>query len=323
MKVLITGVTGLLGSHLAEYLARLAPDTELYGFKRWRTPRSSLAALGESLQLIEGDVTDGVSVSAAVEQVRPDRIFHYAAQSYSQESLSAPYVTLETNLTGTVHVLEAARRFCPEARILVAGSSAAYGMVRPEDAPVAEGHPLRPTTPYGVSKAAQELVAQQYALPHGLHVSIARFFLQVGPRQAERTSIQTFARQIAEIERGEREPEVRVGNLWPVRDFTDARDSARAAWLLTEHGEPGEAYNVCSGVGLTMQVILDALLALSSTAIAVVRDEARVRAVDEPVVLGDPSRLRAETGWTAEIPFETTLLDVLNHWRALPAGGYA
>jgi GDP-4-dehydro-6-deoxy-D-mannose reductase len=314
VRVLITGITGLLGSHLAAQLVADA-GVEVFGLKRWRTPITSVREISESVRILEGDVTDPSSVIRTIEEAQPDRIFHYAAQSYSQESLAAPHLTFETNVLGTLNVLEASRRLRPGAQVLVAGSSASYGLIDAEKVPVSEEYRLRPTTPYGVSKAAQEMLALQYFDSYGLPVYVARFFLQVGPRQGERTSIQTFARQIAEIERSEREPIVYAGNLWPVRDFTDARDAARAAWLVLERGHPGEVYNVCRGIGIRMGDILEQLRNLTHIPFTVHEQGSRVRAVDEPVIVGDPSKLRAATGWRPEIAFEQTLHDVLDYWR--------
>jgi GDP-4-dehydro-6-deoxy-D-mannose reductase len=311
----MTGITGLIGRHLAEQLVCIE-DVRLFGLKRWRSDLTTIRPMLPRITLLEGDIEDPYSVQRALELSQPDRIFHLAAQSYPSESWHAPAATLQANVLGTLHVLEGVRRVAPEAQVLIACSSAAYGLIRPEQLPITEDHPLRPVSPYGVSKATQELLGQQYHLSVGTRVYLARFFNQVAVGQGDRCSIQTFARQIAEIEKRGGVGVVRHGNLTAKRDFLDARDGARAIWLLLERGQPGRPYNVCSGHARPMDAILSELIALSPATVTSEMDPTRLRPIDEPILVGDNGLLRQHTGWEPQIPFSQTLQDVLNHWRA-------
>lgn len=314
MRVLITGVTGLIGSHLAEFLVG-QPGVEVFGLKRWRSPTANLAALEGRITLLEGDVEDPYSVFAALERAAPDRVFHLAAQSYPSESWTAPVATMNTNVNGTIHVLEGVRQRAPNAQVLIACSSAEYGLIKPDEVPIAESRPLRPISPYGVSKVAQELLGLQYHLSFGMRVYLARFFNQVGTRQGDRCSIQTFARQIAEIEAHGGSGALDHGNLSPYRDFLDVKDCVRAIWALLDRGKPGVPYNVCSGRARSMREILDQLVALSPAEVNPRVDPARLRPVDEPVLEGDRRRLSADTGWEPRVPLAQTLAEVLDYWR--------
>ena len=314
MKVLIVGVTGMIGSHLVEFLTT-RPGVDVFGFKRWRSSLENLGPLAEKINLLEGDLGDPYSIQQAVESSQPDRIFHLAAQSYPSESWQAPVATFDTNAIGTIHLLEATRKFAPKAQVMIACSSAEYGLISPDEVPITEGHPLRPISPYGVSKVAQELLGLQYHLCFAMPIYLARFFNQVGPRQADRCSIQTFARQVAEIEQSGEPGVVRHGNLSPKRDFLDVRDGVRAIWQMLERGRPGKAYNVCSGQARQMRRILDELIRLSPAEIETEVDPRRLRPLDEPVIVGDASSLTLDTDWFPAIPFSQTLTDILDFWR--------
>jgi GDP-4-dehydro-6-deoxy-D-mannose reductase len=263
----------------------------------------------------EGDVEDSFSLLRALEQARPDRVYHLAAQSYPSASWDAPVATMRTNVEGTINLLEGVRRCCPAARVHIAGSSAEYGLVRPENTPIAETHPLRPLSPYGVSKAAAEMTGLQYHATYGLHVVVTRFFNLVGAHQGDRCSIQTFCQQMAAAERGAQEPVIQVGNLEPRRDFTHATDAARALWLLLDHAPPGEVYNVCSGTAPRMSEILDIVRQQGHTSVTVQVDPSRLRPVDEPILMGDNSKLRAATGWEPRIGMEQIVAELLDYWR--------
>jgi GDP-4-dehydro-6-deoxy-D-mannose reductase len=314
MRVFITGITGLIGSHLADYLVAL-PDVEVIGFKRWRSDDRTIRHLGERIRLIEGDIEDAFSVAAALESARPDRIYHLAAQSYPSESWAAPVTTLQANVLGTVNVLEAARRFVPDSQIHIAGSAASYGLIRPEDVPIREDRPLRPLSPYGVSKAAQEMLGYQYAQSYGMRVYLTRSFIHIGARQDSRTSAQTFARQVAEAEAGLREPVIHVGNLDPRRDYLDVQDAVRALWLLLERGKPGEVYNIASGTAPQVRDLLEIYLSLAKIPLQVQVDPARLRPADEPILLGDTTKLRRDTGWQPQVPLRESLRRILDYWR--------
>jgi GDP-4-dehydro-6-deoxy-D-mannose reductase len=312
---LITGITGPVGSFLADYLLTL-PDIEVHGFKRWRSDPRPIEHLRGRVTFHEGDIEDPFSVAHAVRRADPDRIYHLAAQSYPSESWDAPITTLRTNVEGTINLLEAVRQYCPQARVHIAGSSAEYGWVRPEDTPIAETHPLRPASPYGVSKVAAELTGLQYHDSYGLHVIVTRSFNHVGPRQGDRCSIQTFCQQMAAIEAGRQEPVIFVGNLEARRDFTHTADAARALWLLLEHGQPGQVYNLCSGTATRIGDIVDLVRQHGRVPTEVCVDPARLRPSDEPVLLGDNRKLRAATGWEPRIGIEQIVAELLEYWRA-------
>lgn len=318
MRVFITGITGPVGSFLADYLLTL-PEVEVHAFKRWRSDPRPIEHLRDRVTFHEGDIEDPFSVSKAIERARPDRIYHLAAQSYPSESWDAPIATMRVNVEGTINVLEAARLHCPAARIHIAGTSAEYGWVSPEEVPIPETHLLRPASPYGVSKVAAELTGLQYHDSYGLHVVVTRSFNHVGPRQGDRCSIQTFCRQMAAIEAGQQEPVISVGNLEPRRDFTHTTDVARALWLLLDRGQPGQVYNLCSGTATRIGDIVEIVREQGRVPVEIRVDPARLRPSDEPLLMGDNSKLRAATGWQPEISMNQIVDELLDYWRARSA----
>jgi GDP-4-dehydro-6-deoxy-D-mannose reductase len=317
MRVFITGITGPVGSALAAYLLTL-PGVEIHAFKRWRSDTRPIDHLRQRITFHEGDVEDAFSLGTALEQARPDRVYHLAAQSYPSASWDAPLHTMRANVEGTINLLEGVRRFCPQARVHIAGSSAEYGWVRPEETPIPETHPLRPVSPYGVSKVAAELSGLQYHATYGLHVVVTRSFNHVGPHQGDRCSIQTFCRQMVAIERGEQPAMLAVGNLEPRRDFTHTTDASRALWLLLEHATPGEVYNLSSGHAIQMREIVDIVQRQGQARAEVQTDPARLRPVDEPILMGDNRKLRAATGWEPQIDMAQIVDELLTFWRARP-----
>lgn len=314
MRVFITGITGPVGSALADYLLTL-PGLELHAFKRWRSDPRPIAHLIGRVVLHEGDIEDPFSVDRAVQQAAPERIYHLAAQSYPSESWDAPITTMRTNVEGTLNLLEAVRRHCPQARVHIAGTSAQYGWIRAEDTPITEAHPMRPLSPYGVSKVAAELSGIQYHHSYGLHVVVTRSFNHVGPHQGDRCSIQTFCRQLVAAETGQQAPVLNVGNLEPRRDFLHTTDVARALWLLLEHGQPGQVYNLCSGTATRIGDIVEMVRSQGRVPVEVRVDAARLRPSDEPILLGDNTRLRQATGWEPRIGMEQIVTEVLDYWR--------
>jgi GDP-4-dehydro-6-deoxy-D-mannose reductase len=264
----------------------------------------------------EADLEDPTQAAVAVEEARPDRIFHLAGQSSVHRSWDDPGATLRANVLGIVNVLDAARRLGLRPAALVVGSADEYGPASPEEQPLRESAPLRPASPYAVSKVAQAALALLYGPAGGMRVVVTRTFPHTGPGRGEAFAESSFARQIAEIEAGRRPAVVEVGNLDAVRDFADVRDVVRAYDLLIENGEPGEVYNVCTGRGRRIGELLDALVALSTVRVDVRVDAARLRAADVSVLVGDPSKLRSATGWQPRIPLEQTLRDLLEDWRA-------
>jgi GDP-4-dehydro-6-deoxy-D-mannose reductase len=313
-RVLITGVTGPVGSFLADYLLTL-PDVEVHAFKRWRSDPRPIQQLFGHVTFHEGDIEDPFAVGAAVRAAAPDRVYHLAAQSYPSASWDAPITTLRTNVEGTVNLLEAVRAHVPLARVHIAGSSAEYGWVTPDEVPIPEARSLRPASPYGVSKVTQELLGLQYHDSYGLHVVVTRSFNHVGPRQGDRCSIQTFCQQMAQIEAGRQQPVLLVGNLEARRDFTHVADVARALWLLLDRGAPGVVYNLCSGRATKIGDIVELVRARGRVPVEVRVDPARLRPSDELILMGDNTRLRDATGWAPQIGMEQIVDELLAYWR--------
>jgi GDP-4-dehydro-6-deoxy-D-mannose reductase len=314
MRVLITGLTGFVGSHLADHLVARG-DVEVHGTYRWRSRMDNVEQLRGRVQFVECDLRDAGAVRRMLAQVRPARVFHLAAQSYVPTSWLSPSETITGNVLQQLNLFEAARDMGLDARFQIAGSSEEYGRVLPDEVPIREENPLRPLSPYAVSKVTQDVLAYQYWMSHRLHTVRTRGFNHTGPRRGEVFVTSNFAKQIAEIEKGVREPVIWVGNLEAIRDFTDVRDMVRAYWLALEHGEPGEVYNIASGRGYTIRQVLDTLLDLAHVKVEVREDPARLRPSDVQVLLGDASRLHRISGWEPTIPFDVTMKDLLEYWR--------
>jgi GDP-4-dehydro-6-deoxy-D-mannose reductase len=313
MKILITGVTGFAGSHLADYaLAR--GDVEVFGTARWRSPSQNIEHIVDKITVIDADLRDASSIESLVADIKPDWIFHLAAQSYVVSSWKLPTETISTNIIGTVNIFEAVRRAKYSPRILVACSSEEYGYVEPDEVPITEENPLRPLSPYGVSKVGQDLLSYQYFKSYGLEAVRTRAFNHTGPRRGRVFVCSNFAIQIVEAQKGLR-PRVSVGNLDAVRDFTDVRDTVRAYWLALEAGAAGDVYNICSGTGYSIGDVLEKLIALAAADVAVEVDDTRLRPSDVPLLIGDNSKFSTQTGWRPEVPFDQTLSDILDYWR--------
>ena len=314
-RVMVTGATGFVGSHLVEFLLR-ETDAQVYAAQRRRSD-TSLPEHAGRVQWLEMDVTDAHNVLSAVKAVRPTHIFHLAAQSFVPTSWTSPVETLTINAIGTVNILEALKTLELDTKMHIAGSSEEYGRVEPHELPIAETNPLRPLSPYGVSKVAADLAGQQYHSSYGLNVVITRAFNHTGPGRGEVFVESNFCKQIAAIEQRCQEPVISVGNLEAQRDFSDVRDIVRAYWLALERGQPGEVYNVCSGNILSIRQILDALLPLSLVRdIRIEPDPDRLRPSDVLRLQGDSAKFRRETGWRPAIPIEQTWRDLLTHWRS-------
>ena len=317
-KALITGITGFVGSHLAELL--LDKGFEVHGILRWRSKTENIDYFKEKLILHDGDMTDFSSLIKILKQVKPDYIFHLAAQSFVLASWTSPSQTLHTNVIGTSNLLEAITNLRDDEFdpiIQLAGSSEEYGLVLPHEIPIKETNPLRPLSPYGVSKVATDMLAHQHLRSYGIKTIITRSFNSTGPRRGEVFVCSTFAKQIAEIEKGKRDALIFHGNLEAKRDFTDVRDIVRAYLLAIEKCKPGEVYNICSGKKGTfsMKEILSMLLSLTDVSVKLKKDPERLRPSDVSILEGDYSKFKKATGWEPTIEMKKTLEDLLNYWR--------
>ncbi|HLA75970.1 MAG TPA: GDP-mannose 4,6-dehydratase [Vicinamibacteria bacterium] len=312
MRVLVTGIAGFVGGHLADFLRTQRPEVQVFGLLR---PHGSPLELPARVFPVEADLEDSAAVEAAFDVVHPDRIIHLAAQSSVHRSWEDPAGTLRTNVLGLLNMLEAVRRRALAPRILVIGSAEEYGLVEPKEIPLAETAPLRPNSPYAVSKVSQSYLALQYALSHQMAIIRTRTFHHTGPGRGEIFAESSFARQIAEIELGRRPPLIEVGNLEAIRDFSDVRDVVRAYWALLDRGEPGEVYNVCSGRSLRIRDLLDRLIALAEVDVEIRVDGSRLRPADIPALVGDPRKLQQATGYAQKIELAETLADLLRYWR--------
>lgn len=315
MKVLITGITGFAGSHLAEYILREKSDTEIYGIIRWRSRMDNINHIRRYLKLVEADLRDFSSVVSILECIKPDYIFHLAAQSFVPTSWLAPSETITTNIIGQLNIFEAIRHLKLDPKIHLACSSEEYGLVYPDELPIKETNPLRPLSPYAVSKVGQDLLGYQYFKSYGMRIIRTRGFNHTGPRRGEVFVTSNFAKQIAEIELKRREPIIFVGNLEAQRDFTDVRDMVRGYWLSLEKGQPGEVYNISSGKAYSIHQILYNLLEYTDIKVEIKVDPNRLRPSDVPILIGDNSKFVNATGWQPTIPFSQTLQDLLDYWR--------
>jgi GDP-4-dehydro-6-deoxy-D-mannose reductase len=337
LRVLVTGITGFAGSHMAEFLLK-QPDVEIFGIYRRRSRLEHIEGLSDKTYMIEPgvasiqtlqkafqpgkiniidcDLMDAFSVHKLIGAVRPDRIFHLAAQSHVPTSWNSPYATLQDNIMGQLNLFEAIREAGIDPLIQIAGSSEEYGLVYPDEVPMKESNPLRPLSPYAVSKVTQEMLAYQYYRSYGMKNIVSRGFNHSGPRRGENFVDSSFARQIALIEKGLQEPVIYVGDLSSKRDFTDVRDMVRAYWLLLEKCKPGEVYNIGSGSTRAVQESLDILLGMSAVKVEVRVDPTRLRPSDVLILWADASKFQEATGWKPTIPYRQTLQDMLDYWRA-------
>jgi GDP-4-dehydro-6-deoxy-D-mannose reductase len=312
VQALITGIGGFAGSHLADYLLA-ETDWQVVGCVLNECDIPDYLRGRVSCQVV--DLRDAEAVQRMLDELAPDFIFHLAALAKVADSWRTPWPVLENNILGQLNLLQALVNLDAKPRMMVVGSNEEYGLVRPEELPLTEESPLRPNSPYGVSKVAQDMLGLQYFLSHQLPVIRVRPFNHIGPRQAPGFVAPDFARQIAAAEAGQRPPRMQVGNLDARRDFTDVRDMVRAYYLAVTQGIPGDVYNIGAGRSHSVQELLDTLLSYGQVGITVEQDPARLRPSDVPEVRCDATKFRALTGWQPSIPFETTLRDVLDDWR--------
>ncbi len=312
-KALITGITGFVGSHMAELL--LKEGVEVYGIQRWRSKTENIEAIKDHIKIEEADLLDAHSLYTVIDKIKPNYIFHLAAQSFVQSSWASPTQTLEVNIIGSAHLFEAVRKTGLPVAIQIACSSEEYGKVLPNEVPIKETNPLRPLSPYAVSKLAMDYLGYQYVESYGMRIIRTRGFNHTGPRRGDVFAESSFAKQIAEIEKGKREPVVLVGNLEAKRDFTDVRDMVRAYYLAVEKCDSGEVYNIATGSAWKIRDVLDLLISMSKVKVEVRPDPSRMRPSDVEILIGDNSKFVAKTGWKPEISFERTMEDLLNYWR--------
>jgi GDPmannose 4,6-dehydratase/GDP-4-dehydro-6-deoxy-D-mannose reductase len=315
MKVLITGITGMVGGHLAEYFLSKFPGTEVHGLVRWRSPLRNIKSILPKIHLHQGDLRDLNSLVELLRKVGPDRIHHLAAQSYVDMSFVAPADTLNNNIIGTVNLLDAIRIVDINPRVHICSSSEVYGQVRQDEVPITESTPLRPASPYAVSKVGEDMIAFQYGLSYKLDLVRTRMFTHTGPRRGDVFAESSFAKQIAEIELKKRSGPVRVGNLNSVRTLADVRDAVRAYKLLLDKCPAGEVYNIGGKETMTVGDILETLKSLAHVPIQHVVDPARLRPSDVTLQIPDTRKFHQVTGWEPEIPARQTLSDLLDYHR--------
>ena len=318
MRILITGISGFAGSHLADHFLRIGGH-EVHGTIKWRSNRDNIRHIEDKIALLECDIKDAFAMKTVIEAVKPDQIFHLAAQSYVPFSWRVPQETIDTNITGELNLFEAVRAVGIDPLIHIAGSSEEYGLVHPDELPITESNPLRPLSPYAVSKVAQDFLGYQYFKSYGMKIVRTRAFNHTGPRRGEVFVTSTFARQLIEIELGRREPVMLVGNLEAVRDFTDVRDVVRAYALALDKGTPGEVYNIASGSGIKIKDLLGKLVALTKVKVDIKQDPNRMRPSDVQLLTGSAKKFHQATGWKPEIPLDQTLKDIMDYWRTVLA----
>jgi GDP-mannose 4,6-dehydratase len=319
-KVLITGITGFVGSHLADYILENFPEVKILGLARWRSPTDNIRHILNKISLQFGDLLDPFSLKTILSEHKPDVIFHLAAQSYVTFSFSSPIATLNANVIGTCNLLEVVKelKFASDYDpiIHICSSSEVYGQVRKEDVPIKEDVPLRPASPYAVSKVAEDMLGYQYWLSWGIKTLRTRMFTHTGPRRGDVFVVSNFAKQIAAIEAELAPPVIKVGNLESIRTFSDVRDAVQAYWLLVTKCIPGEVYNIGGVETMKIGEMLNRLLGLSPVKnIKIEIDPNRLRPSDVTLQIPSTEKFHKETGWKPKIKFEQTMEDTLNYWR--------
>jgi len=322
-RALITGITGMVGSHLVDYLIDHT-DWDVVGMCRWRSPLDNIEHLvprinrKDRIQLLYGDLRDYHSIHDVVDKSRPDYVFHLAAQSFPRTSFESPLDTLETNVQGTANVLEALRKIKSDAVTHVCASSEVFGRVSEEKVPIDEECTFHPASPYAISKVGTDLIGRFYAEAYGMTVMTTRMFTHTGPRRGDVFAESTFAKQIAMIERDLIAPVVKVGNLESLRTFADVRDAVRAYYLLVTHNPVrGEYYNIGGTYSCTIGQMLKTLISMSPAKdhIKIETDSERLRPIDADLQVPNTAKFCKHTGWKTEISFEKTMQDLLDYWR--------
>jgi len=313
MKALITGISGFAGSYLAEFL--LDKEYKVFGTFYDKSTFSNLNGFIDKIRLFKCDIRNYDNLKKIIEKVQPDEIYHLAAISFVPTSLKNPKLTFDTNLYGTLNLYQSIIELKINPKILFVGSADEYGSIKNSDLPIREDCPLRPINPYSISKSSADFLSYFYFRNYNLNIIRVRPFNHIGPRQSPEFVCSNFAKQIAEIEKGLKEPIIKVGNLEAKRDFTDVRDMVKAYWFAIQKGKPGEIYNICSGKAISIEELLNRILALCEKNIRVKQDPKRLRTSDVPLLIGNFIKFTKKTGWEPEIPLKKTLKDIMNYWR--------
>jgi len=319
----ITGITGMVGSHLADYLIANT-DWDIIGLIRWRSPLDNIKNLIENIntknrvKLVYGDLNDGISIDTAIKDAKPDYVFHLAAQSFPKTSFDSPIETLNVNIQGTVTLLDACKKHVPDAQIHVCASSEVFGRVPQEKLPIDEECSFHPASPYAISKVGTDLVGRFYAEAYNMNVQTTRMFTHTGPRRGDVFAESTFAKQIAMAEAGYIEPVIKVGNLKSLRTIADVRDAVRAYHMLLTHNPvSGAYYNIGGTFTCEIGDVLNTLMSFSTIRekLRVEVDPDRLRPIDADLQVPNTEKFRLHTGWKPEIPYKQTMEDLLNYWR--------
>jgi GDP-mannose 4,6-dehydratase len=318
MRALITGITGFVGSHMAEYL--LSKNVEVHGVIRWRSPKENISGFINNVYLHYGDILDRSSLDKTIKTVRPDYIFHLAAQSYVPYSFDAPVSTLDTNCIGTCNLLESIKSSKEmdgyDPIVHICSSSEVYGQVSEEEIPIKESNPFRPASPYAVSKIAEDMLALQYWLSWGIKTIRTRLFTHTGPRRGDVFVVSAFAKQISQIEAGLQDPVIKVGNLDSIRTFMDVKDAVKAYWILVQKCPAGEVYNIGGNETMSIREMLAKMIKLSACKnIKIETDKNLLRPSDVTLQIPDCSKFKKYTGWEPEVSFIDTLRELLQYWR--------
>ena len=306
---LVIGAAGFVGNYLIQEM--IANDMEVYATK---LPHEKFEC--ENASVYDLDIMDKEAVAALLFDIRPDYIFHLAAQSSVGLAWKNPGLTVDVNIKGSLNVMDAIRELYYKPRVLLIGSGEEYGHIQPGETPIVESNLLRPGNIYAATKACQNMIGSIYSKAYDMELMMVRAFNHIGPAQAPMFVVSDFCKQVAEIEKGLREPLMKVGNLAAMRDFTDVRDVVKAYVKLITMGKNGETYNVGSGNARTIQDILDLIISKSSVEIKVEIDPNKLRPVDVPIIEADITKINTLTGWKPQIPLEQTIQETLDYWRS-------